>query len=112
MIEVQMGQNDIGYIVTVKAMGRQRFVEAVISVQIIISEEFVALLVSDAVVDEDQPVDVLNKQASHGPAAHVILIGGIDTLPNALGHNAEHGAAVEFKISGVYCVESHLLWQT
>jgi hypothetical protein len=64
-------------------------------------EEFFILLIAHAGVDKYQPVAILNEQATQGPAAHIIIVGVVYFIPNAFGHYAEHGAAVQFEIAGI-----------
>jgi hypothetical protein len=102
MIEMQMREEDIRYIIGRKSMLGEGTIESVIPMEIIVTEEFRILLVSHAIVYEYQSLSIFDQQTTKRPAAHIILIGGIDLVPDALRYNAKHGAAVEFEMPGVY----------
>ena len=59
------------------------------------SRNFVVLLVPGAAVDEHEPIVVLDENAAHAERDAVALVGGDAALPERLGHDAEHRAAVE-----------------
>ena len=61
---------------------------------------FGVLLIAETAINEDVPVAGLDEQAAHCPGAKVVFIGRVEPLPEALGHDAEHGSAVEFEIAG------------
>ena len=69
--------------------------------QVVVSEEFFVLLVTQSRVNQDQSVAVLDQQAAHGPGTEVFLVGGIVLVPKYLRHDAKHGPAVEFEKSGI-----------
>lgn len=79
-----------------------------ISVQVIVAEKFSVLFISDAGIDQDQPVPFLDQQTAQGPGAKVIGICRIRFFPDGLGHHAKHGAAVKFEEAGFDGVELHL----
>jgi hypothetical protein len=72
------------------------------------SEEFFILFVAHAIVDQYQAVAFLNQQAAQGPAAHIILVGGIEFIPDAFGDYAEHGATVKLEVAGVDGIKVHV----
>jgi hypothetical protein len=78
--------------------------QRIFTVEIIMAEEIPFLLIADPVVDQYFPVTVDYQQASHRPVAKVVLIGRIYFRPQGFRHYAEHGAAVEFEIAGLYAV--------
>ena len=73
----------------------------------VVAEELCILFVSQPVVDEDQPVAILNKETAHGPGAKVIFVWRICLLPDRFRHYSEHRASIQFKKTGVNDVELH-----
>jgi hypothetical protein len=94
MIEMQMGQQHIRNVIPVKAVGGQRFVEAIVPMKMIVAEEAGILLIADAIVHQDKLVALLDQQATQGPGAEIVLVCRMDLTPKRLWNNAEHGAAV------------------
>ena len=72
------------------------------------AEELLALLIAYSIVDQYQSIAVLDQQASHGPTAHVVLIGRVSFRPHRSGHYTVHGTAVQFEVASIYRVEVHL----
>ncbi len=101
MVEMQVGEEDVGDIIAVVPQGGERFVKRIVAVEMVMTEEFRILLVADAIVDEDEPVAVFHQHAAHRPGAHVIVVGRVEFVPDAFGHYAEHGAAVELEEAGI-----------
>jgi hypothetical protein len=91
----------------VKPSRPQRLFQGVVAVQVEVPAELLVLLVADAVVDEQQAGPVFNQQAAHGPGAHVVGVGRVQLLPQALGHHAEHGATIKLKQTGVEGMDFH-----
>src|SRR5690606_9028797 len=61
---------------------------------------------ADAGVDEHPPgTGMLDEQAAHAKRDPVARVGGNAALPQRLGHDAEHGAAVEQPASGLQRVD-------
>jgi len=76
-------------------------------VKIIITEKSAGLFIAYTGIDQDQPIPVLDKQASHCPGAKVILIRRVQPVPDRFRNHAEHGAAVKFEHTSMYDVEIH-----
>jgi hypothetical protein len=66
----------------------------------VMAEEFFALFVPDAVVDQNSAVSVHHQQTAHGHIDHVVFVGRVMFAPQRFGDNAKHGAAVKLEISG------------
>ena len=78
-----------------------------LAVKVVVAEELLRLLVSDAAVDEHQPVAHLHEQRAHCPGAEVEFVGGIGWGPELLGNHPKHRAPVQLEIPGVNGVQSH-----
>src|SRR5258708_10959979 len=74
MIEMQVRQQDIRDIIPVKPVFCQRLIQGVVPMQVIMTEKPGILLVSDAIVYEDEAVSFLAQQAPHCPRTESILI--------------------------------------
>jgi hypothetical protein len=68
----------------------------------VVSKELVILFVPDAVIDEYEPVTIFYEKAAHGPGAKVVLISGIQFVPDDFWHHTIHGAAVQFEKLRIY----------
>jgi hypothetical protein len=84
-----------------EAQCAQRFVERIVSMQKVMGKEFGVLFVADAVIYKHEPVAVFHEHAAHGPGAHIVIVCRVEFVPDTFGHNAEHGAAVEFEKAGI-----------
>jgi hypothetical protein len=94
MIEMQMGQQHVRNVIPVKAVGRQGFVEAIVTMEIVVAKEAGILLVPDAVIHEDEFAVLLDQETTQGPGAEIILICRIDLTPKGFWNYAKHGAAI------------------
>ncbi len=83
--------------------------QVIVSVQVIMTEKFFILLVSNTIIDEDQPVSIFDQQATQRPATKVVFIGRVGALPDGLGHNTKHSASIQFKIASINYMEIHVL---
>src|SRR5690606_41188317 len=101
MVEMQMGKQYIGDVGKSDTGLMKRLFQRMFAVQIIVTEEFLALLIAHSRVDQDQSVPILHQQAAGRPAAHVILIGRIGLFPDRLRYNAKHGPPVKFEMAGM-----------
>ena len=61
MVEMQVCEEHIGYIIADETMGSQRFIQAVVPVQVIMPEEFFILFIAHAIVDENTPAFVFDE---------------------------------------------------
>src|SRR5438046_1596276 len=68
--------------------------------------ELGVLLVADPRVDQHQAVVVLDQEAAEREGNAVALVGRDAPLPQRLGHDAEHGAAIEGLAARFQCVTS------
>jgi hypothetical protein len=102
-----MGKEYICDIITMEAVLLQGFVERVISMKVIMPEEFRVLFIANAIVYQDQPFSIFDQEAAHCPAAEIELVSGIELVPDGFGNNAEHSASIELEISSVDRVEFH-----
>ena len=100
VVEVQVGEENVGDVGPVVARRRQASVQGVFPVEVVVGKELVVLFLADSRVDEGESVSVFHQQQPHGPGAQVVLVCGVGALPEGLGHNAKHGAAVELEKSG------------
>ena len=71
------------------------------------AEKLLALLVSDAAVDEHEPVGEFHQQRPHGPRAQIQGVGWIGSRPQLLWDHAKHGAPVKLEIPRVDGVQLH-----
>src|SRR5690606_14303902 len=84
-----------------------RLVQRGISMQIIVPEKLLVLLVTYTGIDKNEPVALLYQKAAHSPGAHVVFIRRIKLAPHTLGHYTMHGATIELEQSCIYCVQIH-----
>jgi hypothetical protein len=109
MVEVEVGQKNIGYIVPMESDFFQGSIQRMAPPPIVVTEELIGLFVAETIVDQYQTFSILDQKTSGGYVDHIIHIGRIGLLPYRLGNHAEHGAAIQLKISGFYGVEGHSL---
>lgn len=107
MIEMEVCEENIGDVFGLEAMFLEGADEGVFSVRLKKVEKFIAFFIAHSSVYEDISVFVLHQQATHGPGAEVVVVGRIEFLPDSFGHNAKHGAAVQFEKAGVQCGDFH-----
>ena len=110
MIKVQVTQHHVGDVIKAVTVLAQGFLQGVIAIEEIMGKELFVLLVAEAVIDEDLTIAGIDEQASHGPVAHVVLIGRVQFVPNGFWNNAEHGATIEFEITTVDREKFHVLF--
>ena len=101
MVEMQMRQKNICNIWDTETQCIEILLQTILPVEVVVAEEFFALLVADSCIHQDQSVSLLNKQRAHGPATHISFIGWIRAAPKALGHHSEHSASIQFEITCV-----------
>ncbi len=102
-----MGKKNIGDVIAVKAMLCEGFVQRIISMQKIVSEEFRVLFIPQSGIHQNQPIIIFDQEASQGPGTEIIFIGRIQLVPDGFGNYAEHGAAIQLEISRVNAVQFH-----
>src|SRR4051812_12297444 len=110
MIEMKVREEDIGNVFGIEAVSGKTLFKRIIAVHVIIAEELFVLLCAHAIINKNAIVAVLNKEATHRPRAHVVIVSRIGFIPQAFGYYAEHGASVEHKVACVYGVEFHVGW--
>ena len=96
MVEVEVGEEDVGDVVAVEPERVELCIQVLRS-RGVMAEEFFALLVAHAAVDEHQAVALFDQEGAKGPIAAVALIGGVVLRPERLRDHAEHGAAVQLE---------------
>ena len=101
MVEVQVGQEHIRHIIARESGFFKRTVKRVITMQVVVPEEFGVLLVADAIVDQDQSSTIFHQQTAHRPGAEVVRIGRMVLAPKCLRHHTEHGTTVELEETGI-----------
>ena len=70
--------------------------------------ELGVVLVPRPGIDQDKPIGMLDQEAPHGERNAVPLIGSNLSLPQRLGHHAEHRAAIEALQAGLQRVAREL----
>ena len=96
MVEVQVGQEDIGDVVSVKSEGIQLKVKVLVA-RGVMAKEFLALLVAHAAVHQHQPVAILDEQERRAQSQRLRSSVGWCLVQRGFGHHAEHGAAVQLE---------------
>ncbi|MEY3247755.1 MAG: hypothetical protein RIT39_1424 [Bacteroidota bacterium] len=101
MVKMKVRQDDIGY----RRRGNPRVLDSLGDIHFLRNPVTVAksviLLAAHPAIDHDDPISVLDQQATEGPGAEVVLIRGIVRGPHGAGYHPEHGTAVQFKIACV-----------
>ena len=69
MIEMQVGKEYIGDVISTNPVFLQRFEQVVCAFRFEMGTKFVVLLVTDAGIDQDVAVRRLNEQCPHRPGA-------------------------------------------
>ena len=77
------------------------------AMKIIMAKEFFTLFVSNATIDQCQPVPLLNQQATHGPGTKIVGISRVGFLPDHFGNHSKHGSAIQLEVTGVDYVQVH-----
>jgi len=67
------------------------------------------LLGANTGVNKSQSLAILDQKTTHRHIDQVAAVGRVCLLPNAFRNDTEHGAAVEFKMTGFYRVKFHAL---
>jgi hypothetical protein len=100
MVEMQMGEQNIGNIGWVKTVLLQRIFKGILAVGLVKTEEFLGLFAAQSGINQHQPVSVFNEQTTHGPGAQIVFIGRIVAVPKRFRYNTEHGSTVQLEGSG------------
>src|SRR6056297_217301 len=108
MIKMQVGQKNIGDIITMETDIFQGFVQRMVAPEIIITKEFFGLFVAQSVIDQNKPVTIFNQKTTGGKVNHIIAICRIGPVPNRFRDYTEHGASIQLKITGLYGINCHL----
>jgi hypothetical protein len=101
MIKMKMRQEHVRYIIAVKTMFLQRFIERIISMQIIVTEKLLILFISHPCINEDQPMTIFDQQTSQRPRTHIVFVRRVDLLPDAFRYNAKHGTTIQFEVTRI-----------
>ena len=107
MVKVQVGEEDVGDVLSGKPGLAQATIQRVFAMQVVVAEEFLGLLVADAAVDQNQPRIDFHQKRAHRPGTEVLGIGGIGPRPKLLWNHPKHRAAIQLEIPGVNRVQSH-----
>lgn len=108
MVKMQVGQDYIGDVAFVKAQSFQRTIQGIdLIIQPINPGKLLIVLLSNAVVHQDETVFILDQEATHGHVDAVFFIGGIGPLPDWFRNHPKHGPAVELEVTGFYCMQFH-----
>ena len=107
VVEVQVGQQDIGHVGGGDTEFGQGSEQGLVAVRVEVAAEALVLLVAHARIDEDGAVVRADEQAAGGPPAQIVGVGRVDARPHGLRDDAEHGAAVELEEAGVDEVDPH-----
>ena len=99
MIEMQMSKDHISDIIRSIPHFCQGRIQTVSAIKIIIGKEFLTLLVPDPGIDEDSPVTLFHQKATHRPITQIVLVAGIEFIPDDFRHHAKHSATVKLKIT-------------
>jgi hypothetical protein len=78
-----------------------------ISMKVVVAEEFLGLFVSDSTIHQHQSVTTFDQQGSHGPRAEVECVGWIGLGPKLSRNNPKHGASIKLEVAGVNRVQTH-----
>jgi hypothetical protein len=100
MIKMQVRQDQIGDVFGFVSGGIQATHERIRPVQFVMPKELFTLLAPNACIDQYDFIGRFNEQAAHGPIAEIVLVGGVQLVPNAFGYGSEHGPAIKLKITG------------
>jgi hypothetical protein len=61
VVEVQVGQEDIGDIITVESVSREALVQGIIPMQVVMLQELLVLLGANACIKEHEAVPILHE---------------------------------------------------
>src|ERR1051326_4629279 len=101
MIKMQVGQEHVRYITRGESFLFQGTFQCVITMQIIMREKFCVLLVTDPVINKDEPITIFYQQATQGPRTKVVLISRVGFIPEGFWNYPEHRSPVKFKKTGI-----------
>jgi hypothetical protein len=107
MVKVQVREQHIGNVLARKSSFMKFTIQRSVSMEVVVTEEFFRLLVSNAGIHKQQSVALFDEHRSHGPSAKIVFISRDMLLPKCLWHHAKHGASIEFEVSGVNRVYVH-----
>src|SRR6266550_302021 len=105
VVKMQMGIDHPANIVRSMAQLAQRIFQLGSSilasvVNTVDADELLVLFVADPGIDQDEPIVVLDEQATQRERNAIPLIGLSSARPEHLGNDTEHGAAVEVLATG------------
>ena len=110
MVEMQVSQEHIGNIARRKSIASQGAFQAIVSVQVVMAEEFFTLFVPDSVVDKYAAIAIDHQHTAHREVDLVVFVGRIHFVPDGFGHYAKHGTAIELEVAGRDCVKFHYIY--
>lgn len=76
--------------------------------QEVMTEETLILFVSESRVDKDDFFSGVYQEASHGPAAEVVVIRRDHLIPDGFWYDPKHGAAIKFEMACVNRNDFHI----
>src|SRR5689334_5141716 len=71
------------------------------------TKELLVLFITNAIINQYQPVAILYQQATHRPVAKIVIIRRVDLIPYGFGHYSKHSSTIQFKVSGVNSIKIH-----
>ena len=107
MIEVQVREQNIGYILPFNSKCFQRTEKSFFPVRLEVRPEFIVLFVTNASINQYRSFSIANEQRPHGQRNHIIGVGWRKFRPHAAWYHTKHGTAVEFEKTGQNTVYNH-----
>jgi hypothetical protein len=107
MVEVKMGQKNIGDFIGMKTRCLNALVQFTFTVQVIVTKKQITLFLTDSRVNQNETVSLFNEHAAHGPRAQIVVVSWIGFAPNDFGDNTKHSATIELEKTGIYWVNLH-----
>ena len=107
VVEVQVGQEHVGDVLTCKACRVQASIQGMVAMQVVMAEELLRLFVPNATIHKHEAIADFHQQRTHGPCAQILGIRRIGPRPKLLGHHPKHRPAIQFEIPGVNRVQTH-----
>jgi hypothetical protein len=102
-----MGEQYIGDVFSPKPTLFELGIQVGVSMQMVMAEEFLRLLISNARVHEQKLISLFNKERAHSPGAHIACIRRDMFLPKGFWNHSKHGSAIQFKVARMYRVQLH-----
>jgi hypothetical protein len=58
------------------------------------TEKFLTLFVTDAAINQDQPVPLFNQQTTHSPGTQIIVVRRVGVVPDYFRNHPKHSATI------------------